>query len=167
MARRDGAGFPERISAARDGEEWAWAQLHRELAPALRGYLLGNDIDDADAEVGEIFVVAARTIGDFAGDGDAFKVFLFRIAVDRVRSRSGGPKRRKSKRARGGLGASNDSAYAVTALTPLDPDIRDAILLRRVAKMSVEQTAEVLRIGVDDVIELQTRGLAELKQSVF
>jgi hypothetical protein len=56
------------VERARGGDGEAWSQIVRELGPRVQGYARGKGVVDAEDVVQDVFIAAARRIGDFDGD---------------------------------------------------------------------------------------------------
>jgi len=175
MGRTAGAD-DDLVRSAKRGEAWALTEVWHRHSAAVLAYLRGRGVVDAEDMTSEVFLQVFRGIGRFRGDVGDLRTFVFSVAharyVDEVR-----------RLARRGVAAefsadrhdrpepSAESA-AMTALATdrvrrlietLSPDQRDVLLLRIVADLSLEQTAEVLGKSVGSVKSLQHRGLAALR----
>src|SRR5215210_896941 len=79
---------PERfdglLAAARGGDESAWAEIWRDLSPAVLGYLRGSSLSDPEDALGEAFLQAARDLHKFDGDWQGFRGWVFTIAHHRL-----------------------------------------------------------------------------------
>jgi RNA polymerase sigma-70 factor (ECF subfamily) len=169
------------IEAARRGDEQAFAALYRELAPSVLGYLRGQGAADAEDLAGDVFVAVVQRLAKFDGDVDAFRSWVFTIAHHRLID----ARRRRMRRpdevvpdivlhATAGVVTDLDTAVAeridrqplFAALARLSPDQRDTILLRVVADLSVERTADILGKQPGAVKALQRRALAALRREL-
>jgi RNA polymerase sigma-70 factor (ECF subfamily) len=175
---------PERFTvllrAAREGDESAWSEIYRELAPAVLGYLRGSGAPDPEDVLGETFLQVARDIGRFEGDWTAFRAWVFTVAHHRLID----ARRRSARRpvelvaeapepalappdaaAEGAL--ARISAERVQAvLKKLSPDQRAVLLLRVIGDLSVEQVAGILGKRRGAIKQLQRRGLAAVKREL-
>lgn len=144
------------VVAARSGGGWAFGRIWELLAPKVRGYIRARGAMEPDDLTSEVFLQAFSGLGDFDGDGEAFKRWLFTIAhrrlVDDLRTR-----------ARRGVEAAYDDAadprWAASAedtalehlfpqqlralLAGLTPDQREVLLLRVLGDLSIEEVAAV------------------------
>ena len=104
--------FEPVLSAARTGAEWAWAELYREHAPAVLGYLRARRAPDAEDLLGEVFLQLARDLSGFEGDARAFRAWVFTVAhhrlLDDVR------KRRRRPQTEGGTRWTSSTAASAT-----------------------------------------------------
>lgn len=142
------------VTGASLGEEWAWNALHRDLSPALRGYVVGCGVADPDAVVGEALVRLAR---DLAGAEATFEeavvwAFLHARAILHERRQldidAGRP--------------TGTPSLVVMALAPLSQAQREVLLLRVTARLDDDETATVLGITPEAVRELVRDALGVL-----
>lgn len=64
--------FQSILGAAKAGADWAWADLYRELAGPVTGYLRSRGSREPEDLTSEVFLSAARAIHDFSGDSASF-----------------------------------------------------------------------------------------------
>jgi RNA polymerase sigma factor (sigma-70 family) len=178
MARR-GNESDDLTQSARRGESWALTEIWHRFSPAVMAYLNGRGVADAEDMTSEVFLQVFRRIDRFRGEESDLRTFIFSVAHARYVD----DRRRIARR---GIDAEfvterHDSAMASaeadavsaiseqqvrTLIESLSPDQRDVLLLRIVADLSLEQTAEVLGKKVGAVKSLQHRGLAALRPIV-
>jgi RNA polymerase sigma-70 factor (ECF subfamily) len=145
------------------------ADVYRQLAPAVLGYLRGQRVPEPDDLLGEVFVQVARSLPRYRGDGDEdLRRWVFTIARNRVIDDS----RRRSRRAR--LSALDPTPEAGRpAEDPFDPDLlramrvltpeqREVVALRFIADLSLEDVARITGRTTGAVKAMQARGLANL-----
>ena len=174
-----GEAFDSVLSAARAGAPWAFERLWRSLAPAVSGYMRLQGAPEPDDVVSEVFLSVFSRLDSFRGGEDRFRSWVFTIAhhrlVDDWRQRGRGP-----------AAAEGDHSHTL-ADTPggdveeealrqlseqrvrrlcdlLAPDQRDVVLLRMVAGLSLEQTADALGKTTTAVKALQHRAVAALRR---
>ena len=160
---------------ARDGDPEALAVLWRAHQPRLLRYVRGRGIDDADDVATQVWIDAARNMRRFRGGGDDFRRWLFTIAhrriVDELR-----------RRARRGVvphsatppspGADTDFderdslTRALLLVARLPDPMREAVLLRVVADLSVDDAARVMELRPGHVRVLVHRGLRRLERAL-
>lgn len=181
-----GDGFDDVLSAAREGDEHALAELYRDLAPLVLGYLRGRGARDAEDVTSETFVAVVRNLGRFRGDEVQLRSWVLTIAHRRLideRRRAG----RRPEMAvdpedlvhAAGKAAGNSSDDAeilaldrlatrdtLAFLDVLTEDQRAVVLLRLVADLPVEQVARVLGKRPGAVKTLQRRALARLARTL-
>jgi RNA polymerase sigma-70 factor (ECF subfamily) len=166
--------------AARAGDERAWAQLYRELAPVVLGYLRARGAPDADDLLGEVFVQAVRDLPRFEGSEQDLRAWLLAIAhnrlADELRRRGRRPVDPMSpeavpepepaasaeREALERIGA--DEVRRLTSL--LSPDQQAVILLRILGGLTVGEIARVLGKREGAVKALQRRGLARIRREL-
>lgn len=167
------------LEGARAGHDWAWAELYRELAPKVLGYLRGLGAPEPEDLTGEVFVQVVRDIHRFHGDEREFRAWLFTIAHHRFLDQ-----RRHSARRpvdpvadvpepEGSADGAHHDALRELAdervrelLGTLSPDQRAVLLLRIVGGLTVEQVAGAIGKRTGAVKALQRRGLAALKREL-
>ena len=76
--------FQALLEAARRGNEAAWAEIYRDLSPAVLGYLRGSGAPEPEDILGEVFLEVARDVAKFEGDQRRFKAWVFTIAHHRL-----------------------------------------------------------------------------------
>jgi RNA polymerase sigma-70 factor (ECF subfamily) len=149
--------------------------LWRELHPAVLRYLRVVVGDAADDVASETWLQAARDLHRFAGDGAAFRGWLFRIARHRAIDET----RRAGRRPEEPAGTVADdatptadaademleqsgTAWALRLVADLPPDQAEAVMLRVVAGLDVADTARVLGKRAGAVRIATMRGLRRL-----
>jgi RNA polymerase sigma factor (sigma-70 family) len=172
--------FESVLPAARTGAEWAWAELYREHAPAVLGYLRARGAADPEDLLGEVFLQLARDLSGFEGDASAFRAWVFTVAhhrlLDDIR------KRRRRPQAGGGhaldeldagVGDAEDDALTLLReqqlarmIARLSPDQQSVLLLRVIADLTVEQVARAIGKRPGAVKALQRRALAALEREI-
>ena len=175
-----GPTFPELLVAAQSGAAWALERIYTELAPPVAGYLRVQGSAAADDLTSDVFMRVFGAIGGFSGSEDRFRSWVFTIAHHRLVDEH----RRQARRPRiadvevGDVAVptadtSEDEALRRMSVDRvrrlcdrLAPDQRDVLLLRMVADMSLEETAEVLGKSVGAVKALQHRSVATLRRLI-
>lgn len=172
--------FDDVLTAARRGDDDAWARLYDDLAPVLLGYLRGRGATDAEDLMAEVWIQVVRHIDDFEGDEHGFRSWVFTIAHRRLIDL-----RRASRRRPEDLSPAEDiepvmqpSEAEPEALTTLGTeevlrlldhltdDQREVLLLRLVAGLRLAEVAEVTGRPRQAVKSLQTRGIEHLRRLV-
>ena len=175
------AAFEPVLTAARAGGEWAWTRIYDDLAPVVLGYLRVRGASEAQDLLGEVFLRVVRDLPSFEGDERAFRSWVFTIAhhrlVDDVRRRDRRPVSAVAPEDLGevlGVGDTEQDALARLGgervrelVSALSPDQQDALLLRVVADLSVEQIAHALGKRPGAVKALQRRALASLRKEML
>ncbi len=153
-----GSTFEPVLTAARAGGEWAWARIYDDLAPVVLGYLRGRGGLEPDDLLGEVFLQVVRDLPSFHGDEGAFRSWVFTIAhhrlLDDARRRVRRPADPVAPEHLGealGLGNAEQDALEFLGTSRvreligrLSPDQQDALLLRIVADLSVEDIATAM-----------------------
>lgn len=172
-----GQRFPQVLSAAIEGADWAWAELYREFSPGLLRFLTSHGAVDPEDCVGECFVHMVRRLNAFEGDEAAFRTWAFTIARSRLVDswRSAG---RRPARATGDVAATYDRLHhqdaaddslmqreAIRAvLDHLTPDQRSVLLLRVLDQFSIAETAVIIGKSEGAVKVLQNRAIKTLRR---
>jgi RNA polymerase sigma-70 factor (ECF subfamily) len=165
------------VVAAREGQPWALTEIWQRHAAQVTGYLRGRGVRDADDVTSDVFVAVFERIGRFHGDDDDLRAFVFTVAhhklVDDVRRRTRRAEPlpyaaeddlRTADSAEAEALAAIDDQRMQQLLRQLSPEQREVLLLRVVADLSLEQTAEILGKRVGAIKSLQHRGLAALRR---
>jgi RNA polymerase sigma-70 factor (ECF subfamily) len=174
----DGGELTTVLAGARAGSVPAFERIYTELAPTIAGYLRFSGVDDVDGLTNEVLAQVHRGLGRFNGDWAGFRSWVFTIAHHRMiddRRRS----RRRPVQVAGEValeaaaGDVEEEAFSVLAderlarlVGHLSDDQREVLLLRIVADLSLEATAEALDKTVGAVKSLQHRALAALRRKL-
>jgi RNA polymerase sigma-70 factor (ECF subfamily) len=167
------------VVAARAGQAWALTEIWQRHAATVAGYLRGRGAREADDLTSEVFLAVFERLPGFHGDDDDLRAFVFTVAhhklVDDLRRRS----RRGDAAPYDADSDERSEASAETLaldaigeqqvrdlLETLSAEQRDVLLLRVVADLSLEQTAQVLGKRVGAVKALQHRALGALRRTV-
>jgi RNA polymerase sigma-70 factor (ECF subfamily) len=178
-SERSPEDFATRLDAAKSGREWAWADLYRELAGPVTGYLASRGATDPEDLASETFLQVARNIDGFEGDEASFRSWVFVIAHRRLLdSRRAGRRRPVTttftdvvadstggdveEEALEGLVSAELSA-AFGQLTDIQADV---LALRILGRLTLEETAQALGKRVGAVKAAQRRGLIALQQRI-
>ena len=176
-----GDTFSSVLTAARAGGEWAWTRIYDDLAPVVLGYLRARGAREPEDVLGEVFVQTVRDLEFFEGDEKAFRSWVFTIAHHRLVDEGRHSSRRPVEpmppdelEEALGVGDAEREALARlgmdrvrSLLAVLTPDQQDALLLRIVADLSVDQTAAVMGKRPGAVKALQRRALAALRKEIL
>ena len=168
------------LAAARRNDQAGFTELYRCLAGRVAGYLRGRGVTDPDDVTNEVFLGAFRNLGGFDGGGAEFRSWLFAIASNKASDWHRRQARRPqidgsgdielSRMDGGDVESEAMDALGRTAvgemLRCLTPGQRDVLLLRLVAELTLEETAEALDRPVGAVKALQHRAIAALRRNV-
>ena len=174
------SGFSGVLAAAREGAEWAWELLIRDLTAPLVGFFRARGSTDPENLAGEVYLDVAKGLRRFEGTESGFRSWVFVIAHRRlVDERRRNKRRPEETTSHGDLPATHRMSSAedealdrlggdeVQALLgALTADQRDVLLLRIVADLSLEETATVVGKRVGAVKALQRRALEALRREI-
>jgi len=169
----------ELVAQARAGEVAAVDAVYRALAGPVRGYLASRGSQDPDGLTSEVFLVVFGRLSNLRGGASGLRTFTFSIAharlVDELRQRARRPDIEPvADPPRFGRAPSaedevlaRDSANRVAALlATLPAEQAEALTLRVVADLSVEQIAHIMNRSEGAVKQLQRRALLRLRESL-
>ncbi|MGH8873284.1 MAG: RNA polymerase sigma factor [Acidimicrobiia bacterium] len=169
--------FQATLNAAKEGAEWAWAALYRDLAGSVTGYLASRGAREPEDLASETFLQVARNVHSFEGDETAFRSWVFVIAhrrlIDSRRAQGRRPTttRLSHEETEHPGGDVEDEAVdqLVTielraAFDKLTEIQRDVLALRIIGHLTLEETAEVVGKRVGAVKAAQRRGLLALQE---
>lgn len=171
--------FSTRLDAAKSGRDWAWADLYRDLAGPVTGYLASRGATDAEDLASETFLQVARNIHSFDGDETSFRSWVFVIAHRRLLDSRRSKKRRPEttawteatpdstggdveEEALAGL-ISEEMQHAFEQLTDIQGDV---LALRILGRLTLEETAQILGKRVGAIKAAQRRGLIALHEKL-
>jgi RNA polymerase sigma-70 factor (ECF subfamily) len=160
------------VDAARAGDGSAFEQIWRAQAGAVAGYLRARGVPDADDVTSDVFLVAFDRIGEFVGDGSAFRSWLFTIAhnrlIDSYRKRDRDLSRPGSEVPNPPQASAEDTVlhdqvlFEVLMRLPLPQ--REVVWLRVVLDLSVAEVCQITGRRPSAVKQLQRRGLDRLRR---
>lgn len=173
------SGFEGVLSAAQEGSDWAWEILVRNYGPNLKRFFSTRGVPDPDALVGEVFVDMARNLGTFSGDDSALRSWVFVIAYRRLSDERRRASRRLTETPKAEVPESRDvapsaedeaidamgEATAQRMLDSLTDSQRDAVSLRVIGGLTLNETAAIMGKPVGAVKGLQRRAIAKLRRS--
>jgi RNA polymerase sigma-70 factor (ECF subfamily) len=167
-SRSDDRTVAERFTAA-----------YQQYSPAVLGYLRSHGVDDPEAATHDVFLALYRTLDRIAGGDDDVRTMTFSIAharvVDQHRARTrrsaavefeADSDPRQSPSAEESAFA-NLGEHGVRRLVDrLGDDQREAVLLRVVAGLTLDETARIMGKSVGAIKQLQRRALESLRGSL-
>jgi RNA polymerase sigma factor (sigma-70 family) len=173
--------FEQTIEQCRAGEEAAWSQVFRGLAPSVLGYLRANGANEPEDVLSETFLQVARDLERFDGDEPGFRAWVFSIAhhrlIDAQRSaarRPADPVAEPPEPDRSEV--ADDAATEALArigseevrevLDGLSPDQRAVLTLRILGDLTVAEVAKAVGKRQGAVKALQRRGLAAVEREL-
>ncbi|HVL32961.1 MAG TPA: sigma-70 family RNA polymerase sigma factor [Actinomycetota bacterium] len=174
----DEVDFEQLLAGARAGEEWAWSELYRRLAPGVLGYLRARGAADPEDLLGECFLQVVRDLERFSGSESDLRAWIFTIAhhraVDDLRHRARRPVSPASGERLaelGPVGNAEDEALRALgdasvreALRALTEDQRTVLFLRLLAGLSIEEVATVMGKRTGAVKALQHRAVGAVRR---
>ncbi len=173
-----GESFESVLTAAKLGQDWAWAYLYREIAGPVTGFLRARGVSEPEDVAGDVFFELARSLDRFEGDESAFRTFIFVITYHQLVAHRETLRHRRPRSAladeildhlRDESGAAGLTPESPTieelqrAFEVLTPEQRDVLSLRIIAGLSLEETARVVNRGVGAVRKLQRRGMLKVR----
>ena len=173
-------GFEAVLARAASGDGRAFEELVEPLVPRLRGYLRGIGRDETDDLLDDVLLAVFANLGRFEGADGAFRSWVFAIAHNRAVDHHRRRRRRPApvdpadcEPARGWEPSAESAAVDHVAeqellevLAYLAPAQRQALLLRTVADLSIEQTAAVIGRSPGAVKLLQHRAVTALRRRI-
>ncbi|WP_246036330.1 RNA polymerase sigma factor [Sinomonas susongensis] len=146
----------------------------RTLSPSVHGYLRARGVDDCEAVTQDVFLSLYSRIGSLRGGLDGAKALVFTIAhsraVDHHRRRQRTPAlvpHEPELDPRATPATTEDLALGTTGalnlLNSLTDDHREVLLLRVVADLSIDQTADIMGRSTGAIKQLQRRALEALR----
>lgn len=168
------------LDRVRDGDEDAFAELYRHLAPRLRRYAASLVGDDADDVTGEAWLQIARDIRSFDGDLDGLRGWAARIVRNRAMDllhyrarRPVSPTRVEDLFDRPGSDDTEQDALtaigtdaAVALIASLPREQAEAVMLRAVVGLTPADAAAVLGKSPTAVRVAAHRGLKRLERQL-
>jgi RNA polymerase sigma-70 factor, ECF subfamily len=176
----DGSGFHARLRAAQGGDGAAWAQLYREVAPLVVGYLRAQRLPDPEDVAGEVLLEVVRDLERFDGDARSFRSWVLAIAhhrlLDARRRERRRPQLTTDDHASTAAAAGDDveaetlSALGLDELVPalqaLTDDQRSVLLLRVLHDRSIAEVAALLGKRPSAIKQLQRRAAEALRRTL-
>lgn len=173
-----GPTFPQVLTAAQAGGDWAWEALYRDLAPMVLGYLRSRGAADPDDLLGEVFLQVVRDAGSFRGSERDFRAWILTIAhhrlLDDVRYRARRPAESATGEVLEAAGPAGDVEIDALmglelgrlrrGLEALSPDQQDVLMLRLFGELTIEEVATIVGKRPGAVKALQRRGLMALRK---
>lgn len=165
------------VDALRSHDPAAFRTVYETLAPLVLGYTRAKGAADPEAMTQDVFLAVFRNAHKVSGGVNGLRTFIFSVAharlVDEYRQRSRRPEdlpfeaTQDPRQAPDAEAAALDRvsrAQVLGLLAELPDGQREAVALRFVAELSLEETAEVLGRSVGAVKQLQRRGLLALRE---
>jgi len=154
----------------RSGDDGAWATFYDSIAADLTSYVRRIGAASPDDVVGETMVHVVRSLPTFRGSPSELRPWTFRIARNRVIDAGRRRTRRPMETSLADApdpGTDGPEASLAgdlgTMLAGLTTDQRDAVWLRYVAGLSLDEAAIVMDKAPDAVAALTHRALRRLR----
>ena len=152
---------------------------YHQLSPRVLGYLRSHGVDDPEAVTQDVFLALHQNFERITGGDDGVRTMTFSIAharlVDHYRSRASRPAGvpfdadadpRLAPSAEE-LAVENVGGHgALSLLHTLGDEQRQAVSLRVIAGLSLDETAQVMGKSVGAIKQLQRRALESLRLSL-
>ncbi len=172
--------FEALLAAAQAGDEGAWTEIYRWLAPLVLGYLRANRALDPEDTLSEAFLQVARDLRTFKGGRGQFRGWVFTIAhhrlIDARRHSARRPVEPMDELPEPREAAADDAADEALArigadevrsiFAAISPDQRAVLLLRVLGELSVDEVARAVGKRPGAVKALQRRGLAAVQREL-
>lgn len=178
--RRAAELFQRRLTAAGQGEQWAFTELYDEYARRVKAFAVSRKASDADGVANDVMLRVFQNIGTFDGSEAKFVSWVFTIARNRLIDLHRAAQRRPQL-ADGDPGDELDAVQSaestvmerfgtdgvLSLLDELTDDQRDVIVLRMINDQSLEAVSEALDKPVTAVKALQRRALKQLQKKIL
>ena len=152
---------------------------YQQLSPRVLGYLRSHGVDDPEAITHEVFLALYQNFDRITGGDDGVRTMTFSIAharlVDHYRARAVRPAGvpfeadsdfRSSPSAEDIAVDMIGESGALGRLKALNREQREAVTLRVIAGLSLDETAQVMGKSTGAIKQLQRRGLESLRHAL-
>lgn len=173
------ADFDRALAGALSGDAAGFQWLFEAYGRRVHAYVLSRGCDEPDDVTSEVFTAAFRSLAKFSGTEGNFVAWLFRIAQNKVidGARFAGRRPRLSSEPSGRERVDSvdveasalgdvENAWLWDVLDELTEDQREVLVLRFVADLSIERTAEVLGKQPNAVKALQHRAIRAVHRTI-
>ncbi|MGN0145654.1 MAG: RNA polymerase sigma factor [Arthrobacter koreensis] len=165
------------VSAARKNDPAALRAVYESLAPAVVGYFRSKGCEDPEALTQDVFLTVFSRISTVRGGAAGLRTFAFSVAHARMvddhrrRERQPSPAPYDPQLDTRSSDSAEDTVLhsglvAAQMLDGLTPGQREVLLLRIVADLSLEESAEIMGKTVNTVKQLQRRALLALREQI-
>ena len=172
--------FNAQLESARRGDEAAWSEIYRGMAPVVLGYLRRNGAPEPEDVLSETFLQVARDIQVFEGDEARFRSWVFTIVhhrlIDARRREARRPVDLVAEPPEPDRPIADDTAEEAlarigaeeirSAIDAVSADQREVLLMRVLGDLTVEQVAKALGKRPGAIKALQRRGLASVRREL-
>lgn len=165
----------ELLAGLRVRDRWAWEEFYDSVAPELRAYVKRIGGRDPDDILGETMLQVVRDLPRFRGSASELRPWVFRIARNRVID-AGRRRARRPVEVDLDVEFDNNTADLPDLVSDPDPgavgrvlddltdDQREAVWLRHVLDLSLDDTARIMNRDPGAVAALTHRGLRRLRR---
>lgn len=167
------------VETAAQGDAVAVEEIYRSMAPRVLGYLRGQGVEDPEGLTDDVFMAVIQRLPGVRGGAAGLRTLVFSVAharaVDDHRRRARKPVQFPYEPELDTRVVDSAETVAMSAATTagldellaeLGEEQRAVIMLRVVADLSLEQTADVLDKSVGSVKQLQRRALLRLRDLI-
>ena len=169
-AMPDPSDMADALVAAVAGDRRAIAVLWRSHNPSVLRYLRARNAAEPDDLAQQVWLDVARGLPRFSGDLDGFRGWLFTIVFRRLADQWRAPRGRfevvtePPEQPISDPHSIDSLDWAINTVRRLPDSLADAVLLRVVANLDVDQVAEILGLEPGAVRVRVSRGLAKLRE---
>lgn len=170
-------GGDQRSASADQTLATRFTAAYDQLAPRVLGYLRSQGVEDPEAVTNEVFLGLYQRFASISGGDDGVRTMTFSIAHARVVDHH---RVRTSRPITVEFDADADPRTVASAeeivvsrtggpmshLASLADEQREAVTLRVIAGLSLEETAFVMGKSVGSIKQLQRRGLLSLRAAI-
>jgi RNA polymerase sigma-70 factor (ECF subfamily) len=167
------------VEAAVAGDRDAVDRIYRHLSPRVLAYVAARGVDDPEGTTDDVMVTVFSRLARLHGGSAGLRTLTFSVAharvVDDHRARARRPLQvayepqhdtRAVESAEASALGSVATQQAEEMLAELGEEQRSVVMLRVMAGLSLEETAQVLGRSVGSVKQLQRRELLRLREIV-
>lgn len=168
----------EHVTLAAAGEPEGLTAIYEVLSPRVLGYLRAHGAADPEGLTNDVFLQLLPRVATIAGGAEGVRRLTFTIArarlIDSIRTRGRVvaveyEPEQDARTSRSAEDAADDTlglARVRSVLDRLPEDQRQAITLRVLGDLSIEQTAQVMGRSEGAIKQLQRRGLVALRAAI-
>jgi len=168
---------PRRLRGQTPAERFTAA--YQQLSPRVLGYLRSHGVDDPEAVTNDVFLALHGNLDRITGGEAEVRTLTFSIAharlVDHHRARAVRPRDvefdpdadpRRTPSAEDTAIEHLGGRGVLALLDTLGDEQREAVTLRIVAGLTLDETAQVMEKSVGAIKQLQRRALASLRHGI-
>jgi RNA polymerase sigma-70 factor (ECF subfamily) len=169
----------DQVVAAQRGDSAALSAVYRAFAPTVTGFLRAKGVSDAEGTTSEVFLAVLPRLAGLTGGRDGLRTLIFSVAHARMVDAQRAHARRgvtesydPARDPRVSESAEDDALDALATeqvcelLAELPTAQRDALALRVVADLSINEIATITGRSDGAVKQLMHRGLVRLRAAL-